>query len=165
MTDPQYQLHLKALGKITRLWDDSGIDTTALKLLVSRLYDQVATGEVDSYDGTLALNQFSIGLNNALSIGENKIRTTAKAMAEAYLKIALAKDLTTLPSSSDAKNILEALQTEMGAGLDNKTLSNSSTTGFVNFFDSLWSPSGSWNTALDASADYKDSIYVVTAIV
>ncbi len=165
MTDPQYQLHLKALGKIARLWDDGGLDTASLKLLASRLFDQIATGETVSYEGVIVVSTYAPSLNNAINGGQNPVRSTAQIMAEQYLIQVLTIDLTTQPVGTDAKSVLEALQTEMSVGVDGKTLTDKSTTGFVNFFDTLWSPSGTWNTEADVTADYKDSIFVVTTIV
>ena len=166
MLTGNYDRHLKVLGKLARLWDDASADSAAQKLLISRMIDQVATGEVDSYPATLLLNAYTLTLNSAITAGAEAIRSTAVTMAAAYLiSTDFTDDLTTAPSATTAQAVLEALQTEMAAGLDNKTLTDTASTGFVNFFDTNWSPSGAWNTEADGTADYKDSVYVVTTIV
>ena len=155
------------LGKLCKLWDDASADGSAQKLLISRLLDQIATGEVASYETTLLLNKYTSTLDTAVKQGAEAMKTQARTMAGLYLTSSIFRDdLTTIPTTlSDAKSVLEALQTEMAAGVDNKTLTDTAATGLVNFFDTNWSPTGSWNTAADGVADYKDSVYVVSAIV
>lgn len=167
MTDPNYQKHFKVLGKIARVWDDGGLDVPSMQLLAARFFDQIATGEAPSYGTTLLLNPFATALDASMQVGANAVQNIAAQMAAAYLTAAdFLADLTTTPSNtSQAAKVLEALQTEMGAGEDNVTLTDKAATGLVNFFDSGWSPTLGWNTASDATATYKDSIYVVTTIV
>jgi len=167
MLDANYIEHCKVLGKICRLWDDGGLSLDDLKLLACRLWDQIATGESPSYDACLALNPFTAELNGAMQIGQTDVQRTAKRLAEAYLTDSVFYgDLTTTPGDpTSARSVLEALQTEMGAGEDDKTFTTKAATGLVYFFDTNWAPTGAWNTEADETADYKDSVYVVTTIV
>lgn len=167
MLDADYQKHLKVLGKLCRIWDQGEADENASKLLISRLFDQVATGELPSYDAVQLVNAYTTTLDSGVTNGPTALKTAAENITAAYLTDALFRDdLTTTPDNpSNAQSVLEALQTEMGAGEDNKTLTDTASTGFVNFFDTVWSPTGSWNTEADGTADYKDSVYVVDAIV
>ena len=167
MIAADYVTHLKVLGKLARLWDDASSDASAMKLLIARFYDQIATGEAPSYDTLLTLNPYTSLLNGGVQNGAEAIKTVTVAAAAAYLISATFRDslITTPATPSNSTSVLEALQTEMGAGVDNKTLTTSAATGFVNFFDANFSPTGSWNTEADGTADYKDSIYVVTTIV
>ena len=72
-------------------------------------------------------------------------------------------------STNSVVAVLTALATEMGAAVDNKTLTTKDTTGLVNFFDAILAANGAvagtWNTEADATADYQDSVYVVAAVV
>ncbi len=167
MTDANYQKHLKVLGKLCKLWDDAGSDEDTQKELIARMFDQAATGELPSYPALLILNPYTAALDRSIVSGVVAQQATAKSMAEAYLKSStFTDDLTTsVTGGVTGTTVLNALQTEMGAGEDNKTLTTSAATGFVNFFDTNWSPTGSWNTEADATADYKDSVYVVSTIV
>lgn len=167
MTDAQYQKHFKVLGKLARLWDDGGLDVSTMQLLAARFLDQIATGEAGSYATTLLLNPYTVNLDNSIKVGVNAVQSIAKQMSEAYLKSSIfIDDLATVPANATLPiKVLEALQTEMSAGVDNKTLTDLAATGFVNFFNSVWAPTLTWNTAADVTADYKDSVYVVTTIV
>lgn len=167
MLDANYVKHFKVLGKLCRLWDDASADESAMKLLIARTFDQVATGELPSYDPLLIVNSYTAALNSAVNNGAAALKTIAENVAATYLTSAVFRDdLTTTPGSpGSAKSVLEALQTDMGAGVDNKTLTDVASTGFVNFFDTVWDPSGSWNTEPDGTADYPDSTYVVITIV
>jgi len=166
MLDANYQKHFKNLGKICRLYDDGGFSEATIKTIISRLYDQAATGEsTDSYGALLALCPHITALNSDLSSG-GQVRSRAKEMAASYLISDFFRaDLTTVPGSPNSyESVVEALRVEMSAAVDNKTLTNESATGFVHFFKVL-KPGTTWNTAADGSANYKDSIYVVQTIV
>lgn len=167
MLDADYQKHFKVIGKLCRLWDQAGADVDASKLLISRLFDQVATGELPSYDALLLVNTYTSSLDSGVANGAAALKTVAETITAAYLTSQVfLPDLTTAPgNSSSPQSVLEALQTDMGAGEDDKTLTTSASTGLVNFFDTVWSPTGSWNTEADGTADYKDSVYVVGTIV
>lgn len=167
MIAADYIKHFKVLGKLCRMWDDAVAEADDQKQRIARLYDQAATGELPSYPTLLVLNPFTSTLDAAVKNGADAIKATAKSMTEAYLKATLfTDDLTTSPIAPvTAKSVLEALQTEMSAGVDNVTLTTLAATGLVNFFDTNWSPTNTWNTLADASATYKDSVYVVDTIV
>ena len=167
MTPTNYDKHFKVLGKLCRIHDVGGGDISALQLLESRLFDQVATGESASLDAVLLMAGFANGLHSAVTATTQNVRSTVKTIAGAYLTAALFRnDLTTVPSDpTSPASVLGALRTDMGAGVDNKKLTNETTSGFVNFFKNVMGAGGTWNTAADASADYKDSVYVVDAIV
>ncbi|MBI4719473.1 MAG: hypothetical protein HY763_16885 [Planctomycetes bacterium] len=142
MTPTNYDKHFKVLGKLCRIYDTGGPDTTAMQALVSTLYDQVATGTQASYNAVILLSQYAVGFAASIAKSGDGIKTDAVNAAKRYLIDALfLNDLTTVPANpSDVPAVLAALRTEMGAG-------------------------GTWNTAADASADYKDSVYVVDAVV
>ena len=165
MTSGNYVRHFKVLGKLAKLFDIASAQTPDLNTLMARLYDQVATGETASLPGVLLLAQYVNSFQSAIARGPESLAALAKAMAEAYLiSNDFVNDLTTTPTSRTGAAVLTALQTEMAAGLNNKTLTTLAATGLVNFFNQF-SPTSSWNTAADASADYKDSVYVVSTIV
>lgn len=169
MLDANYIKHFKVLGKLARLYDDAAAasDVAALKTLAMRLFDQAATGESPSYDAVLVLSAFMSPLDLSINAVTNNVRATVKTMAAAYLVHSLFRaDLTTTPASAnDAASVLAALRTDMSAGVDNKKLTTEAATGLVNFFKNVMAAGGSWNSIADASADYKDSVYVVTAVV
>ena len=162
MDAANYEEHLKVFGKLALLNDDASADAAAMKLLISRLIDQYADGEVATWPTLQLLNPYTPSLYTAVNNGAEALKTLAQNMAAAYLTSAIFRDdLTTTPENiSSATSVLEALQTEMGAGVDNVTFTTKSSTGIVNFFD-LFEPTGAWNTAADETADYKDSVYVV----
>ena len=167
MTPTNYDKHFKVLGKLCRLYDTGGGDLTAMKTLVSRLYDQLATGELASYDAVVLFGQYTNVFDAAIGGTTYQLRTIVMQISRAYLISAIFRnDLTTVPSSpTDAVAVLAALRTEMSAAVDNKKLTTEVTTGLVNFFRNVLAAGGTWNTAADASADYKDSVYVVDTIV
>ena len=162
MLAANYVEHCKVLGKLCRLWDDASADAEAMKLLISRLIDQYADGELATWDTLQLLNPYTASLASGVNNGAAALKALAQTMAAAYLTSAIFRgDLTTTPDNiSSATSVLEALQTEMGAGVDNVTFTTKSSTGLVNFFD-LFEPTGAWNTAADGEADYPDSTYVV----
>ena len=136
MTDANYIRHFKVLGKLAKIYDDAGADVSALNTLV------------------------------ATTSGPTALQSLAVSIGGQYLSLNLFyASLTTVPTSTTAVAALVALQAEMAAGVDNKTLSTETTSGLVNFFDAILGSEGTWNTAADASADYKDSVYVVSAVV
>lgn len=167
MTPTNYVRHFKVLGKICRLYDVGGPDVAALKLLISRVFDQIATGEVDSYDALLLLTPYMGQLNASLGEASTQVKFHAVQMAGKYLTSPnFYGDLTTVPSNvALVTAVLTALRTDMSAAVDNKRLSTESTSGLVNFFSNVLAAGGTWNTVADASADYKDSVYVVDTIV
>lgn len=177
MLDANYQKHFKVLGKICKLYDAAGADVTTVKTRIAAFLDQIATGAIGSYNTTLLLNPYTGTLNQAVSAGSAAMQALAITMAGAYLTdpgVNFKGDLLVGPAIAAITNpsspalVLEGLRLEMQStgGGDNKKLTTEATTGFVNFFKNvLLSAAGAWNTIADASADYKDSVYVVDAVV
>jgi len=168
MTDANYIRHFKVLGKLAYLYDTAGSNATALQTLLAVFADQVADGTyltvpaVKLFNNTITEWDAAIGTAGSLTT----LRSMAVNAGRAYITNAtFTAGLTTTPASASVADVLAALQTEMGAGVDDKTLSTEAATGLVNFLDTLLGSEGTWNTAEDASADYKDSVYVVAALV
>jgi hypothetical protein len=170
MLDANYIRHFKVLGKLCKLYDDATADVEPQQELLAAFVDQYADGVVDSLAAIRIFPQFTDRWSNAIANGPVGLQTIAQQAAIAYFQDPnFQGDLTTTPDSNSITDILTALQTEMGAGVDDKTLSTKDDTGLVNFFDSILesagSPDGTWNTEADATADYKDSVYVVAAVI
>lgn len=168
MTDANYQKHFKVIGKMTLLYDYPGEAEATLELYASALYDQTWTGAQPSYDAGILLNPYAASLATAIASAVNA--TTARkdaliAMCRAYIQNSVfCDDLTTTPTANTAAACCTALQFDLVA--DNKTMTTEAATGMVNFLDTACSPtggpSGGWNTEADVTADYKDSVYVVS---
>jgi len=166
MTDANYQRHLKVLGKLARLFDTAGADDTAMKALLATFVDQYATGGAASLPAIEVFPTFTARWAAAITAGAAALKKVAQDAATAYLRSDdFVNDMTVAPSNNTVAAVLAALQTQMNAANDNKKFTTKSSTGLVNFFDSLLAAPGTWNTIADASADYKDSVYVVDAIV
>lgn len=156
-----YQKHLKVLGKCAYLYDNATSQGDNEDDFISVFMQQVAAQQSSVINA--AFNTSFGALLRSVNVGARSQVTLARAMTEAYLaQSTISTDMTTTPSSSAAIDVLEALQTEMAAGQDNKTLTTAGSTGLVNFFDT-WSPTGSWNTS--GTPDYADSTYVVNTYV
>lgn len=166
MTGANYQKHFKVIGKLAKLYDDAGADNTALLALFATTYDQVATGLAADLDALEILNQYTSRYRNAISNGAQALQTLAKNIATAYLQSDyFVDDLTTEPASRSIAVVVAALATDMSAAVDNVTLGTETTTGLVNFLDEVAGAEQTWNTEADATADYRDAIYVVSAVV
>lgn len=161
MLDAAYLKHLKVLGKICYIWDAASADVTAMKLMVSRLFDQTATGEVVSYDATKLVNSYTNGIDAAITSGPAALKAQMEQLASAYLTNTLfTDDLDTTPTDSTAKASLEALIEDMGD--DEKTFDTAASTGFVNFFETVFAPTGSFPQS--GTPTYDDSTYVILAL-
>lgn len=170
MTDANYQKHFKVIGKLTYLYDTAVTTLATLEGYVSALYDQIWTGAQASYEAGRLLSEYAQQMDRAINdqvSGTTLRQTMAQKMLKAYIKSSLfTGDLENTPSdASREKAICEAFQQDL---VDNsKTMSTETTTGMVNFMDEACGPTGGpsvgWNTEADATADYKDSVYVVEA--
>jgi len=164
MTDANYQRHLKALGKLCALFDAATASTAAANTLLATTADQFATGLVVDNPAVELLAQNLNSLQAAINSGPVAIQTQCVNIAASYLGLPLfISGLTTVPATSSAAAVLTALAAEMTT--DTKTLTTKSGTGLINFFDTIAGTAGAWNSAADNVADYKDSIYVVSAVV
>jgi hypothetical protein len=166
MTDANYIKVFTILGKLCFGYDLATTQATACDDILATLQDQVATGSPDSNPVNTTLRQTYSSIEQARDSGANFAKSVYKTGATNFL----ASDyffnkLTTVPTSRSAAAVLAALETEMAVGLDNKKLTTLASTGLVNFFNSMLAAPGTWNTVADASADYKDSVYVVDAVI
>lgn len=166
MTGGNYARHFKVLGKLAKLYDVAAADESTLETLLSTFADQVATGGVASLPAVLQMGTYISRWNSAIDAGATALQRVAQDAAKAYLRSDdFIGDLTTVPDTNSIEDVLAALQTEIGAGVDNVTLGTLAATGLVHFFDSMLAAAGTWNTEADATADYRDAIYVVSAVV
>jgi len=164
MTDANYIRHLKVLGKYCKIYDDADADATAQGVLIATTSDQIATGLAIDTPAVAMHGPYISSLTAAVSSGPTALKALAVQLAGQYLSLNLFyTSLTTVPTSTTAVAALVALQTEMGAGVDNKTLTTEGSTGLVNFFDTILGSEGTWNTA--GPGDYPDATYVVSAVV
>ena len=164
MLAANYIRHFKVLGKLCKFYDEAATEETAQTLRLARTEDQVATGESVSLPGVEVLNAHYNALKASITAGPTAQKAAAIAAAKSYLKMSdFTNDLTTTPDVITANGVLTALATDMGAAVDNKTLSTETTSGLINFFDTIAAEELTWN---DASApDYDDATYVVDEIV
>jgi hypothetical protein len=163
MLDANYQKHLKILGKLCQMWDSASASSTAEQLLAARFFDQVATGEAGSWVNLQLFAPYTGQIQSAILSGALAIKAMAEQLAGYYLVSAEFRgDLTNTPTSpTSAQSVLEALIAEMTA--DSKTLTTAAATGLVNFFETVWAPSGSFPQS--GSPSYADGTYVVVTIV
>lgn len=163
MLPDNYGKHFKLLGKIARIYDLSASGSTTLKAAVDMMVEQFAGSGATGWDPLkLACNSVD-SFNLAFTVGSNAVEDACVALGRAYLlSDDFQDDLTTSPAdATSVAAVLTALQTDMGAGVDNKTLGTLATTGLVNFLNALGTGTGTWNTEADATADYRDAVYVV----
>lgn len=185
MLTANYQRHFKALGKLCRMWDTATSDVTTKKALVVAMFDTIADGTVATYGASVALNPYTANVDQAISgvnAGAAAIQSTAVAMAKAYLTnpavnfkgdLLVAGAIAAVTDPSNVALVLEGLRLEMAAtgGGDNKKLTTAPappSTGLINFFVSALGhvgPNSNWNNIADGSADFKDSVYVVDAVI
>ena len=164
MTGANFIRHFKVLGKLCKLYDDAAASESALETLLATTADQVATGTTAGATAVRIFARYYTQYENAIANGPEAMQALAISIATAYMTSDdFCNDLTTTPASRSIANVIAALETEMGAGVSNKTLSTETTSGLVNFFDTLKGSEGTWNTA--GSPDYPDSTYVVSAVV
>lgn len=166
MDNANYIRHFKVLGKLCKLYDLASTQSSAQNSLLAAFVDQYADGTDASLPAVLLFPSYTSAWASAISGGPNAMKSLSLSAATQYLVGAnFTDDLTTAPAGTSVSAVLAALQTEMGAGEDDKTLATKASSGLVNFFDTILGSSGTWNTETDASADYKDSVYVVSAVV
>lgn len=172
MTLNDYHRRFCVLGKLCRMYDIGGSDPATLRLLIARLYDQVATGETDTLGGLMAIAGHARSLYAAVGDGFSEYQRQAVEAARAYLVSEyFIAGLTTVPVAPiTAKTVLEAWQVEMNEVDDEiepspPTMTNESATGLVHFFAAAFGPSGEWPTVAPGDALFDDSVYVNNAIV
>ena len=159
MTANHYVHHLSVLGKFCKLFDLAVAAVADRTTLAATIADQVADGD------TAGLAIAAAIVSRVQSIPTiDGAQTLAKALAASYIESAyFIATLTTVPASTAAHDVLVALATDMGAGVDNKTLKTLSGTGLVNFLNAVAGAALTWHTA--GSPDYDDSVYVVLTVV
>lgn len=170
MINENYIRHLSVLGKLAYIYDQAVAGVEAENTLLSTFVDQYADGTKTTVPAVILFPQYTAQLNQTTINGAATRKSIALAAAAAYLiNPTFTAGLTTTPTATTAVAVLTALQTEMGAGEDDKTLTTLDTTGLVNFFNAILvangGEAGTWNTEADESADYKDSVYVVATLV
>jgi hypothetical protein len=166
MTDANYIRHFSALGKLCWLYDNASAQADDLNDWLAATYDQVATGTSESLPNVTLFASYNSRLANGISSGATALKATALALAREYVTRAeFTDDLTTQPASRTAALAMAALAADMGAGVDNKTLGTLAATGLANFLNVVAGAVQTWNTEADATADYRDAIYVVATVV
>lgn len=166
MLDANYARHFKVLGKLAKLYDLAAAQVTADNALLAAFVDQYADGTPASLPAVALFPAYTSQISNSISNGSANLKAVALSAAGAYLvNTTFTADLSTPIVGNTAAASLTALATEMSEGEDDKTLTTLASTGLVNFFDAIAGSAGSWNTEADATADYKDSVYVVSSVV
>jgi hypothetical protein len=171
MISGNYAKHLKILGKLCYMWD------TAVAVLANdadtlsdrqtedaALYDQAATADPVDLASTELIASYVQSLSATRSAGSTARKALIETMTAAYLTSPyfygdLVGNVPDAPSS--AKSVLEALIEEMTD--DTKTFTTASSTGLVHFFETVWSPTGTFPQS--GSPTHADATYVVVAIV
>lgn len=180
MLTANYQRHFKALGKFCRMWDTATSDLTAKKTLVVAMFDQIADGTISTYGASVSVNPYTSSLDAAISgVNAGASAFQAMAMAKAYLispavnfkgDLLVAGAIAAITDPSNVALVLEGLRLEMqtSGGGDNKKLTTAAATGLINFFVSALGhagPTSNWNNVADGTADFKDSVYVLDAVI
>jgi len=164
MLTANYTRHLKVLGKLCKFYDEANAEESEQLLRLARLVDQVATGEVASQDGFEVIHQNYSQLKGAITSGPTAMKTSAINAAAQYVKM---EDFygdfvsETPANTTTALAILTAFAAEMVA--DNVSFDTKSSTGLINFFDTVAGSDLSWNESSDP--DYPDATYVVDELV
>jgi hypothetical protein len=162
MTNDNYAKVFGILGKLCFGYDLAAAQLVAASTILANLQDEVATGFPESNPANQTLRPYYSRLDAAIRNGPTYALASNQGAAGRFLvSDYFVSKLITVPINRNlAASVLEAFQTEMSAAVDNKTLTDLSDTGLVHFFDSFLLAPGTWNTAPDASADYKDSVFV-----
>ena len=160
-----YTRHFKALGKLAFLYDNATAAALAQQTLRATTADQVADGTTTTLPAVDLFAQYDTQWKQGITAGATALQAVAIAFASSYLIDAtFTAGLTTVPTATTPVAVLTALALEM-TSVDNKTLTTLAATGLVNFFNVVAGSVLSWHTAADASADYKDSVFCVSAVV
>ena len=170
MTDGNYQAICKVLGKYAYAYDQAGTGATAQTTTLVNSVDQSASqldASLDVAVGNHASQMQSTIANGATSQQALQISTAKAALQSAWFT---GKLVTNIPAAgAGVATIIGCLQLEMAAAADNKTLGTAAATGLVHFLAavlvSVNGAAGLWNTEADATADYRDAIYCVSAVV
>ena len=156
-----YDLNLKIIGKLAKLFDVSAIDVTSQNTLFTNFVQQYAVQDLIALDLLFPAStaRWNVAVNT-----QPPLQVVAIAAATAYIQSAtFTGDLTTSPASGSVQDILTAFAADTVT--DEVTLTTKAATGIVNFLDVIRGAAGTWNTAADASATFKDSVYCISAVV
>lgn len=173
MTNANYDRFFKILGKLCTTYDNAGTSLTTQNLQRYRFVEQIAKSdqEVTDLAAIDLLTQYLPTWKAAVASGVTTLQSLMVQMAGALFTssdftaaIITVAGKAALTSTSSAPNVIAALAVEMAAAQDNKKLSTLAATGLVNFMNQVAGSAQAWNTIIDASADYKDSVYVIITI-
>ncbi|SRR6266540_46160 len=166
MLDANYVKVFKILGKLCYAYDLCAAEETNLDAIVATIQDQAATGDPAENPVLDTLRQRIIQLENARDTSGASVCQAAASdfFTSPYFTSKLVHNT---PAGNSVADVLAAFQLEMSAagGDDDKTLTTKHSSGLINFFDSLLAAPGTWNNEADATADYKDTVYVVLAVI
>lgn len=165
MLAARYEFHFKRLGKLAFMYQTALANDTSMTALLAVTLEEFADGLPDCIPSELTIEPYVVQMGANLT--NPALAAVAKNCGAAYL-IAddFTKDLTTtIATPKNVATVLNALATEMSAGVDNKTLTTLAATGLVAFFNAYLPSPGTWNSASDATANYKDSVYVTSTFV
>ena len=164
MTDANYILHFKTLGKYAYLYDTATADAAALNTALATTLDQVATGTTASADAEASFCASRGNLVGAIAAGATAIQAQAVTLGQNFVRTSQFIDTfaTETPTTgSTVAVIMTALAAEMTT--DVKTLTTESATGLINFFEACSGNSPTWSES--GTPDYADGTYVVSAVV
>ncbi|MGD0090597.1 MAG: hypothetical protein ABSE73_11815 [Planctomycetota bacterium] len=172
MTDGNYQLTFKVLGKLAKLYDLAAGAVSDLTTCLQNAVQQIADQDDIVLDVALSSLAPSVvtTLNNGPTSTQQQVIYTANAfLITSSMRSRFIVSGNTNPAAT-VSAVLNALATEMasGGGGDNKKLTTLASTGIVNFLNAVGTAAGmsvlpTWNTA--APGDYPDGTYCVTAVV
>jgi hypothetical protein len=164
MTDANYILHFKTLGKYAYIYDTSTADAAAMNTALATTLDQIATGTTASADAEASFCLSRPNVVTAIASGSTAIQAQMVTLGQAFLKTSQFIDTfaSETPTTSDTvATIATALAAEMTT--DAKTLTTESATGLINFLEACSGNSPTWNES--GTPDYADATYVVSAVV
>jgi len=159
ISDPNYILIGKVLGKLAYIYDQANTNQAAVTVTNTHLYQQVADQDVWELDGIFA--GYTTNINTTIN---TNLMTLAKTMATSYLLSATVKAYFSVNPGVTIQTVTAALIAGMVA--DTKKLTTISSTGIANFLHQL--NSALVTTAVEAAdtgLDIQDSIYCVDAVV
>lgn len=156
-----YENNCKIIGKLAHMFDISATDVTAQNTLFTNFVEQYAIQDLIELD---LLFPASTARWNASVNAQPPLQAIAISTATAYIQSAtFTGDLTTAPASGSVYDILTAFAADTVT--DEVTLTTKASTGIVNFLDVIRGAAGTWNTAADGAATYKDSVLCVSTVV
>ena len=161
MTDGNYLILVKNVGKLAYIYDQAGSSQSAILTTLAAAWKQMALGTVASWQDILAYSTYASALNASLVNGN--LQAAIVNLAKQYL---IDADVLSyfvhnpLAAGASVAQVVAALVSEMTT--DSKTFTTDSSAGLVNFLEQV--DAGASALPQSGSPTYADATYEVNTI-